>query len=77
MFYCNSTTRNDAVSTAVWHPPAAQCGWVVCEATGTGGWGFVVRDHAGHIKGSGVPYAASAALTEARACEEAARAAAE
>jgi hypothetical protein len=44
-----------------------------------GGWGFAVRDQFGQIWGAGagqLTYAASAAQTEVRACEEAVRAAA-
>jgi hypothetical protein len=44
----------------------------------TGGWGFVARDHAGDvcISGAGyLPFAASAAQTEAYACAEAIQAA--
>jgi hypothetical protein len=50
------------------------------EARQSGGWGFVVRDSVGTVRGAGagaIKYAASAIQTEAIACAEAASAAAE
>jgi hypothetical protein len=50
------------------------------EARRSGGWGFVVRDSVGTVRGAGagaIKYAASAIQTEAIACAEAASAAAE
>jgi ribonuclease HI len=49
------------------------------QATREGGWGFVVRDSAGEVRGSGVGYLAnttSAAHAEAEACTQALQAAA-
>jgi hypothetical protein len=48
-------------------------------ANRTGGWGFVIRDNAGHARGSGagrIEYVASAVQAEAVACSEALQASA-
>lgn len=48
--------------------------------TRRGGWGFVVRDQSGNVRGSGagcLPIIASAAQAEAQACDEALKAAAD
>jgi hypothetical protein len=73
-----------ALKQTQWNPPEGDMLKVNCDgafaaSSGTGGWGFVLRDHDGAVRGSGAGYlatAASAALAEAHACQEAVHAAA-
>lgn len=54
------------------------CDEAFSAATGTGGWGFAVRDQAGDVRGSGagrLRNVASAMQAEAEACAEALNAA--
>jgi ribonuclease HI len=49
------------------------------QETGTGGWGFAIRDNTGSVRGTGAGFlaqAGSAAFVEAQACQEALYAAA-
>jgi hypothetical protein len=70
---------------AGWKAPTGNCLKINVDgafdaARRTGGWGFVIRDSYGDIRGSGagvLHHVASAAQAEALACEEAARAAAD
>jgi ribonuclease HI len=72
-------------ATSVWRPPRENVLKINIDGayrpeTKEGGWGFVVRDNHGQVRGSGagkLSCIASAAQAEARACEEAAHAASE
>jgi hypothetical protein len=87
--YCkgvqNTGPSNGSVSRhSQWTPPMGDTLKINCDGaffseTGTGGWGFVIRDRDGAVRGSGAGHleqAASAAFTEAQACQEALQAAA-
>jgi hypothetical protein len=84
--YCtNSTSDTPQTEKLVWQRPTGDILKINIDGSffadkRTGGWGFVVRDQHGEIRGAGagcLTHVLSAAQAEARACEEAIRAAAE
>jgi ribonuclease HI len=87
--YCNANRKGSSSSCTTmrqsqWIPPDGDrlkinCDGAFAAETSTGGWGFVIRDHDGTVRGSGagqIAHAASAAMAEAQACQEAVQAAA-
>ncbi|XP_073355407.1 uncharacterized protein [Aegilops tauschii subsp. strangulata] len=70
--------RLPETSVQQWRRPEGECLKINCDgafsaATGTGGWGFAVRDQAGDVRGSGagrLQNIASAVQAEAEACAE-------
>jgi ribonuclease HI len=79
------TEKDTATGEVKWQAPTADVLKINIDGsfkadTKTGGWGFVIRDQHGQVRGSGagkIAYALSAAHAEILACEEAAQAASE
>ena len=83
--YCLSDVAEDKTKASVcWIPPPSDSLKINCDGaffaeSKSGGWGFVIRDNEGAVRGSGagfISHAASAAQVEAQACAEALQAAA-
>jgi ribonuclease HI len=84
-FYKNVPSDSAPSTTAVWKAPTGDKLKINTDGAfdvvrKTGGWGFVVRDNTGQIRGAGavaLQLVASAGQAEAYACEEVVRSAAD